>query len=174
MLTRFKKSLFACVSPKSVRVVLPQERATIVACLQKTLFCLLLVLFAFSQAVYGAGHKVTRVYDGDTLRVMGDSGELTIRLVRIDAPKKSRKKREPGQPFGQKAKEYLAGLVLNRAVDVKKCLLEPYGRIPRIVNQRLGSPDEFLLTEKCTASAMSVFHFDIPGQVATSSHAGIP
>jgi hypothetical protein len=41
-------------------------------------------------------------------------------------------------------------------------------------NQRLGDPDQLRVTEKWTSSAKSVFHFGIPGQVATSSHAGIP
>jgi len=41
-------------------------------------------------------------------------------------------------------------------------------------NQRGGEPDEFRLTEKWTSSAKSVFRFDIRGQVALSSHAGIP
>lgn len=41
-------------------------------------------------------------------------------------------------------------------------------------NERTGNPDEFRLTEKWTSAAKSVFHFDIPGQVATASHAGIP
>ena len=44
----------------------------------------------------------------------------------------------------------------------------------RKANQRPGDKGEFRLTEKWTSSAKSVFHFDIPGQVATSSHAGIP
>ncbi|RJO66026.1 MAG: hypothetical protein C4523_14205 [Myxococcales bacterium] len=37
-----------------------------------------------------------------------------------------------------------------------------------------GSPDEFRLTDKWTSSAKSVFRFDVQGQVAKSSHAGIP
>ena len=41
-------------------------------------------------------------------------------------------------------------------------------------NPRSGSKDEFRLTEKWTSSAKSVFRFDIQGQVAMSSHAGIP
>ena len=41
-------------------------------------------------------------------------------------------------------------------------------------NPRSGSNDEFRLTEKWTSSAKSVFRFDIQGQVAMSSHAGIP
>lgn len=99
----------------------------------RAFFLALVVLLGLSQAVYGAGHEVTRVHDGDTLKVKGDSGELTIRLVGIDAPEKSKKKREPGQPFSQKAKEYLADLVLNRSVDVKEYGVDRYGRILGII-----------------------------------------
>ncbi len=41
-------------------------------------------------------------------------------------------------------------------------------------NKRTGKPDEFRLTENWTSSAKSVFQFDMTGQVAKSSHAGIP
>jgi len=44
----------------------------------------------------------------------------------------------------------------------------------RYNNPRTGSRNEFRLTEKWTSSAKSVFQFDIPGQVAPSTHAGIP
>jgi endonuclease YncB( thermonuclease family) len=81
------------------------------------------VVLVSLQTAYGAEHEVTRVHDGDTIRVKGDYGELTIRLVGIDAPEGSKKKREPGQPFSQKAKEYLADLVLNRSVDIGVCRL---------------------------------------------------
>ena len=97
------------------------------------LFPILVVVLVLSQTVDGAGHQVTRVHDGDTLKVRGDSGEFTIRLVGIDAPEDSKKKREPGQPFSQKATEYLAGLVLNQSVDVKECGVDRYGRILGIV-----------------------------------------
>lgn len=40
--------------------------------------------------------------------------------------------------------------------------------------RRVGEPTEFRLCERWTSSAKSVFHFDAQGQVATSSHAGIP
>ncbi|MBZ5635175.1 MAG: hypothetical protein LAO55_18790 [Acidobacteriia bacterium] len=39
---------------------------------------------------------------------------------------------------------------------------------------RTGFPNELRLTEKWTSSAKSVFQFDIQGQVAKSTHAGIP
>ena len=41
-------------------------------------------------------------------------------------------------------------------------------------NKRIGDKSEFRLTEKWTSSAKSVFEFDVPGQVAKSTHAGIP
>jgi hypothetical protein len=41
-------------------------------------------------------------------------------------------------------------------------------------NERTGKSDEFRLTENWTTNAKSVFQFDMAGQVAKSSHAGIP
>ncbi len=39
---------------------------------------------------------------------------------------------------------------------------------------RIGWPNEFRLCERWTSSAKSVFRFDCQGQVAKSTHAGIP
>ena len=39
---------------------------------------------------------------------------------------------------------------------------------------RTGSNDEFRMTERWTSSAKSVFHFDVQGSVAKSTHAGLP
>lgn len=41
-------------------------------------------------------------------------------------------------------------------------------------NVRTGDPSWFRLTEQWTASAKSVFQFDVQGQVAKSTHAGLP
>ncbi len=41
-------------------------------------------------------------------------------------------------------------------------------------NLRTGSPNEFRMTERWTSSAKSNFLFDVQGQVAKSTHAGIP
>ena len=41
-------------------------------------------------------------------------------------------------------------------------------------NERTGKSDEFRLTENWTSSTKSVFQFSVQGQVAMSSHAGIP
>ena len=63
--------------------------------------------------------KVVHVYDGDTIKVIENGKEITIRLVGIDAPEISRKKDLPGQPFCLKAKEYLSSLVLDKMVNIK-------------------------------------------------------
>ena len=58
---------------------------------------------------------------------------FTIRLVGIDAPEKSRKKHEPGQPFSQNSTKYLAGLVLNKHVDIVSYGTDQYGRTLGVV-----------------------------------------
>jgi len=62
--------------------------------------------------------SVVRVYDGDTILISGPGGHKVIRLLGIDAPETSKGKGEPGQPYSQKARRHLAGLVLNRAVTL--------------------------------------------------------
>lgn len=58
---------------------------------------------------------------------------IKIRLVGIDAPETAKGKRKPGQPYSQKAKKYLAGMVLNKVVDVKGHGLGPYGRVLGVI-----------------------------------------
>ncbi len=41
-------------------------------------------------------------------------------------------------------------------------------------NPRTGGSDEYRLTDRWTSSAKSIFLFDVQGQVAKSTHAGIP
>jgi endonuclease YncB( thermonuclease family) len=77
--------------------------------------------------------KCTRVTDGDTINVISNGHKEIIRLVGIDAPETSKKKHEPGQPFSQKSTKYLAGLVLNKSVDVKSYGTDRYGRTLAVV-----------------------------------------
>ena len=76
----------------------------------------------YSIPVNAAQYKCTRVTDGDTITVTQNGFKTTIRLVGIDAPEKSRKKHDPGQPFSQASTKYLVSLVLNKYVDIV-----PYG-----------------------------------------------
>ena len=77
--------------------------------------------------------KVTRVTDGDTVKVAGNGENMTIRLVGIDAPETSKKKNQPGQPFSRKSTKYLANLVLNKSVEVKSYGTDRYGRTLGVV-----------------------------------------
>jgi micrococcal nuclease len=92
------------------------------------------LLFAVSPSGSQAEQfKVNRVSDGDTIKVRGASGEMTIRLFGIDAPETSHKKREPSQPFSQQSTRYLAGLVLNKTVEIKEYGHDRYGRVLAVV-----------------------------------------
>jgi len=91
---------------------------------------ILLVLPAISIA----GHyKVTRVVDGDTIKISHDGTTTTVRLVGIDAPETSKRKNEPGQPFSRKATKHLASLVLNKHVTVTSYGTDRYGRTLGVV-----------------------------------------
>lgn len=96
--------------------------------------CIILITLLTSVCVCFAGQfKVTRVTDGDTIKVAGDGSNITIRLVGIDAPETSKKKNEPGQPFSQKSTKYLASLVLNKVVDLNSYGTGRYGPILGVV-----------------------------------------
>ncbi|MFH0959245.1 MAG: thermonuclease family protein [Pseudomonadota bacterium] len=90
-------------------------------------FALTIILsFILPSLALAGNFKVTRVYDGDTVRAVGHGVEIQVRLVGIDAPEISHKKRDPGQPYGQQATKHLAGLVLNKVVDIRGYGLDQY------------------------------------------------
>jgi len=97
-------------------------------------FSVVLSLCLLVVSAPGAEYKVSRVVDGDTIKVRGASGEMTIRLSGIDAPEEPRKKREAGQPFSQQATKHLAGLVLNKNVEIKEYGHDRHGRILGVVS----------------------------------------
>lgn len=64
---------------------------------------------------------VTRVVDGDTVRVRTASGRRNLRLAQIDAP-------ERAQPHGPEATRALARMVAGRSVRVEVVTTDRYGR----------------------------------------------
>ena len=88
---------------------------------------LILVLFLPSLSTAGQ-YQAYRVVDGDTFIVKHGDVKLTIRLVGIDAPEASTSKHRDGQPFSRQSTQYLAGLVLNKTVDVKSYGADRNGR----------------------------------------------
>ena len=101
--------------------------------LSHAVIILLLLTLCYSIPVNAAQYKCTRVTDGDTITVTQNGFKTKIRLVGIDAPEKSRKKHEPGQPFSQVSTKYLAGLVLNKDVEIKNYGTDLYGRTLGVV-----------------------------------------
>ncbi len=98
----------------------------------KAIFILIAFLLIPSPSFAGQ-FKVTRVTDGDTLKAAGHDIEIKVRLVGIDAPERGRKKNDPGQPFSTKATKFLAGLVLNKTVEIKGYGLDQYNRVLGVV-----------------------------------------
>ena len=62
---------------------------------------LIVAVFILPAIVLGGQYRCIRVTDGDTITVVIDGQKVTIRLVGIDAPEKSKSKHQPGQPFSQ-------------------------------------------------------------------------
>ena len=90
---------------------------------------LLAFIFCCPTTASAGLFKVVRIYDGDTIKAVGHDIEIKVRLVGIDAPETSKDKDKAGQPFGRIAEKYLAGIVLNRVVDIKGYGSDRYGRI---------------------------------------------
>ena len=128
------------------------------SCMKKTHltpFYALLIFFllSFPTLSLAGQFKVTRVCDGDTVKALGHDIEIMVRLVGIDAPETSRKKMEPGQPYSQKAKKYLAGLVLNKTVDIKGYGLDRYNRILGVI---------YLNKQNINLETVSYTHLTLP------------
>ena len=84
----------------------------------KTFFLIIFILF-LPTSLLADQFKVTEVYDGDTIKVKGYGAEIRLRLAGIDAPETSKNKIGFEQPYSEEAREYLSGLVLNKAIEIK-------------------------------------------------------
>lgn len=87
----------------------------------RLILLLLLILAPAVQATLTG--RVVRVIDGDTVVVpAAPATEVRIRLAGIDAP-------EEGQPFGQRARQFLASRVAGRVVEISGDSQDRYGII---------------------------------------------
>jgi len=83
-----------------------------------------IVLLALSPAVFAADLSggVVDIADGDTFTLLtSDKQQVKIRLAEIDAP-------ESGQPYGNKSKQALSGLIFGKDVRVVVQTTDRYGR----------------------------------------------
>jgi len=100
----------------------------------KTVFFLVSILITLPSFTVAGQFKVILIYDGDAVKAEGHDIEIKVRLVGIDAPETSRKKRDRGQPYSRKSKKYLSELVLNKTVDITGYGLGPYNRILGVIH----------------------------------------
>jgi endonuclease YncB( thermonuclease family) len=108
-------------------------RITLKTLFTKSLFIFLFILFLPTLSL-GGEFKVTRVYDGDKILVVRDHTVIRkVKLVGIDAPETSQKKYQPEQPYSQQAKEYLAGLILNKKDSIINYDLDVNNRVLGVV-----------------------------------------
>ena len=101
--------------------------------IKRVLYILIVLLLVLPNLSLAGQLRVVRVTDGDTIKAVIDHMEIKVRLVGIDAPEKSRKKNEPGQPFSRKATKYLTSLVLKKSITIKEYGTDRYGRILGVV-----------------------------------------
>ena len=90
-------------------------------------------IFCLSQPIQAGQFEVVRVYDGKTLRAIGHEIEIKVRLVGIDPPETKKGKRQEGQPYSQKARKFLARMVMNKIIEIKGFGLGPYNRVLGVV-----------------------------------------
>jgi len=90
---------------------------------------ILLVFFLGSSPAIAWEGTVTRVLDGDSLRVNQGGQIVTVRLYGIDSP-------EYGQPFWRAAKDATSYLVQGKNVTIEPFDTDRYGRIVALVGVR--------------------------------------
>jgi micrococcal nuclease len=69
---------------------------------------------------WGWQGKVVRVTEGDTITILHEAKNETVRLYGVDCPEK-------GQDFGQNARQFTTDRVLGKKVEVQKVSTEQYG-----------------------------------------------
>lgn len=91
---------------------------------KQTWFVVLYLLISWTNTVLAESlsGKVVKIADGDTLTMLVTGNrQIKIRLAEIDTP-------ESHQPYGQKAKQALAGLVFSKTITADVQTTDRYGR----------------------------------------------
>ncbi len=82
--------------------------------------------------------KVIKVYDGDTIKVTGYNNLImVVRFAGIDAPE-TKKRNQPGQPYGEKAANMVKSLISGKQVFLKTYGTGGYNRILAEVFTKTG------------------------------------
>jgi endonuclease YncB( thermonuclease family) len=89
--------------------------------------CLVVALIAGQAVARTITGTVIQVIDGDTVEVLVDHVPVRVRLAAIDAPEIGYGRDDPGQPYGQAARQSLANLIARRAVTIYDEGTDQYG-----------------------------------------------
>lgn len=90
--------------------------------------------------------KVIHVDDGDTLVALtADNQRIRVRLASIDAPETGHGRCRPGQPFGNKAGEFLTRLLRGKQVRLLCVDTDRYGRAVCDVHSDAGSANRAMV-----------------------------
>ena len=108
-------------------------------------FKMFLLVSMLTFMFFGIGEAkpaiVTKIIDGDTIKVSMDGVPVKVRLYGVDAP-------ETKQSFGPIAKSFVSSqIAVNSAVDVEPVTLDRYGRTVGIVTYNGKNLHEELLKE---------------------------
>lgn len=72
----------------------------------------LIFLLIFCSVAFSQTYKVIGIKDGDTVSLLMDGKEQTVRLAHVDCPEKK-------QPYGTKAKEMVSDLCFGKMVSLQ-------------------------------------------------------
>lgn len=80
------------------------------------------------KATHALVGKVVQVSDGDTINIRTDTETIRIRLASIDAPETSHGSDQPGQPYGEASRKFLASLVAGKMIRALCYEKDRFGR----------------------------------------------
>lgn len=83
---------------------------------------------ASAARAYALSGRVVQVADGDTLTLLVGRQRQRVRLASIDAPETGHGRAQPGQPYGQAARQALADLVAGKTLTLRCYEQDQYGR----------------------------------------------
>lgn len=82
---------------------------------------ILTAAIAMTAAAEEFDGRVVGISDGDTIRVLADGQQITVRLAEIDAPEKA-------QPFGTRSKQSLSDMCFDKKARIATQGRDRYGR----------------------------------------------
>lgn len=88
---------------------------------------ILFVFIPLSLLAFSA--KVVKISDGDTITILQNKEQTKVRLYGIDAPEKK-------QDYGQRSKQFLAGLIAGQVVEVETKGKDRYKRTLGIIHHK--------------------------------------